>query len=155
MNTFDPQLAADAAREAYRKTMAQFDLALEAPVPENVRAMAEKAVVHTRDVYERSKDRLESDLETLERTIDAAGQGATTLNRKVIDIAQRNVNSGFELAKSLTGARRISEMVEVQAGYWRSQPNILAKQAEELATLSKTVLADVLERIKIRVSATA
>jgi hypothetical protein len=155
MNTFDPQLAADAAREAYRKTMAQFDLALEAPVPENVRAMAEKAVVHTRDVYERSKDRLESDLETLERTIDAAGQGATTLNRKVIDIAQRNVNSGFELAKSLTGARRISEIVEVQAGYWRSQPNILAKQAEELATLSKTVLADVLERIKIRVSATA
>lgn len=155
MNTFDPQLAADAAREAYRKTMAQFDLALEAPVPENVRAMAEKAVVHTRDVYERSKDRLESDLETLERTIDAAGQGATMLNRKVIDIAQRNVNSGFELAKSLTGARRISEMVEVQAGYWRSQPNILAKQAEELATLSKTVLADVLERIKIRVSATA
>jgi hypothetical protein len=155
MNTFYPKLAADAAREAYRKTMAQFDLALEAPVPENVRAMAEKAVVHARDVYERSKDRLESDLETLERTIDAAGQGATTLNRKVIDIAQRNVNSGFELAKSLTGARRISEMVEVQAGYWRSQPNILAKQAEELATLSKTVLADVLERIKIRVSATA
>jgi hypothetical protein len=155
MNTFDPQLAADAAREAYRKTMAQFDLALEAPVPENVRVMAEKAVVHTRDVYERSKDRLESDLETLERTIDAAGQGATTINRKVIDIAQRNVNSGFELAKSLTGARRISEMVEVQAGYWRSQPNILAKQAEELANLSKTVLADVLEPIKIRVSATA
>jgi hypothetical protein len=90
-----------------------------------------------------------------EKTIDAAGQGATALNRKVIDIAQRNVNSGFELAKSLTGARRVSEMVEVQAGYWRSQPNILAKQAEELATLSKTVLADVLEPIKIRVSATA
>ena len=152
MNAFDPQLAAE-AREAYRQTMAQFDLAREAPVPQNVRAMAEKAVVHTRDVYERSKDRLESDLETLERTIDAAGQGATMLNRKVIDIAP--VNSGFELAKSLTGARRISEMVEVQAGYWRSQPNILAKQAEELATLSKTVLADVLEPIKIRVSATA
>src|ERR1051325_4616480 len=108
MNAFDPQLAADAAREAYRKTMAQFDLALEAPVPENVRAIAEKALTETRDVYERAKDRLESDLETLERTIDAAGQGATTLNRKIIDIAQRNVNSGFELAKSLTGVRGVS-----------------------------------------------
>jgi hypothetical protein len=155
MNAFDPQLAADAAREAYRKTMAQFDLALEAPVPENVRAIAEKALTETRDVYERAKDRLESDLETLERTIDAAGQGATTLNRKIIDIAQRNVNSGFELAKSLTGVRRASEMVEVHVGYWRSQPNILAKQAEELTTLSKAVLADVLEPVKIRVSATA
>jgi hypothetical protein len=112
-------------------------------------------LTETRDVYERAKDRLESDLETLERTIDAAGQGATTLNRKIIDIAQRNVNSGFELAKSLTGVRRASEMVEVHVGYWRSQPNILAKQAEELTTLSKAVLADVLEPVKIRVSATA
>jgi hypothetical protein len=155
MNAFDPQLAADAAREAYRKTMAQFDLALEAPVPENVRAMAEKAVVHTRDVYERAKDRLESYLETLERTIDAAGQGATTLNRKMMDIAQRNVNSSFELAKSLTGAKRVSERVELQAAYWRGQPSILAKQAEELATLSKIVVADVLEPVKFRVSATA
>src|ERR1044071_2546841 len=78
MNAFDPHVAADAAPEAYRKAMAQFDLALEAPVPENVRAIAEKALTETRDVYERAKDRLESDLETLERTIDAAGQDATT-----------------------------------------------------------------------------
>src|SRR4029450_5138124 len=98
MNTFDPQLAADAAREAYRKTMAQFDLALEAPVPENVRAMAEKAVVHPRHVYERSKDRLESDLETLERTIDAAGQGGRTPNPQVTDLVRREGSSALWLA---------------------------------------------------------
>ena len=155
MNAFDPQLAADAAREAYRKTMAQFDLALEAPVPENVRAIAEKALTQTRDVYEVAKDRLASNLEILERTIDAAGQGMTALNRKMIDIAQRNVNSGFELAKSLTGAKRVSEIADLQAAYWRGQPSILAKQAEELATLSKTVTADVLEPVKPRVSVTA
>jgi hypothetical protein len=93
MNAFDPQLAADAAPEAYRKAMAQFDLALEAPVPENVRAIAEKALTETRDVYERAKDRLESDLETLERTIDAAGQDATTLNREMIELAVRRAGS--------------------------------------------------------------
>ena len=44
MNTFDPQLAAERAREAYRKTMAQFEL--EAPVPQ------------AREVYEHSKNAL-------------------------------------------------------------------------------------------------
>jgi hypothetical protein len=41
-------------------------------------------------------------------------QGAMELNRKVIDIAQRNVNSGFDLAKSLAGARTVHEAVDLQ-----------------------------------------
>jgi hypothetical protein len=32
-------------------------------------------------------------------------QGAVALNRKIIDIAQRNINSSFDLAKSLAGAK--------------------------------------------------
>ena len=43
MNTFDPQLAAEQAREAYRKTIAQFEpLALEAAVPESVRSLPKR-----------------------------------------------------------------------------------------------------------------
>jgi Phasin protein len=42
-------------------------------------------------------------------------QDADALNRKIIDIAQRNVSSGFDLAKSLAGAKNLAEMVELQA----------------------------------------
>ena len=56
-------------------------------------------MAQTREAYERSKDALEAAVETVERSFDAAGQGAAALNRKIIDIAQRNVNSGFDLAK--------------------------------------------------------
>jgi hypothetical protein len=57
-------------------------------------------VAQTREAYERSNKGLESALDTLERSFDAAGQGAVALKRKVVEIAQRKLNSGFDLASS-------------------------------------------------------
>ena len=48
------------------------------------------------------------------------GQGATALNRKVMDIAQCNIDFGFDLAKSLAG-KNLAEVIELQAAYWRKQ----------------------------------
>ena len=69
-------------------------------MPEAMRALAEKNVAQTREIYERSKTALDAVLESWERSFDAVGQGAVALNRKVIDIAQRNINSSFDLAKN-------------------------------------------------------
>jgi phasin len=149
MNTFDPQAAAEMAREAYLKTIAQFEpAALEAAIPEGLRTLAGKTVAETQNVYERSKTALEAGLNAVEKAFDAAGQGTAALNRKVIDIAQRNVNSGFDLAKGLAGAKTVSEAVELQAGYWRKQLHTLSAQAEELRVLSTKVAADTVEPIK-------
>ena len=95
-----------------------------------------------RETYERSKDALEGVLQSWERSFDAAGQGAVALNRKIIDIAQRNINSSFDLAKNLAGAKNLAEAVEMQSSYWRSQLDTLAAQAEEVRTLSTQVAAD-------------
>ena len=65
---------------------------------------------------DRSKDALDASLAALERTFDAAGQGAVAFNRKIIDIAQRNVNSGFDLAKSLAGAKSLPETLKSGSG---------------------------------------
>ena len=100
--TSNPQTAAEQDRKNYSDA---------------VRATAEKAVDQSREVYDRSKDALDASVTTLERTFDAAGQGAVAFNRKIIDIAKRNVNFGFDLAKSL--AKNLSEMVELQAAYWQ------------------------------------
>ena len=119
--TSNPQTAAEQARKNYQDVTTPG-----AAVPENVRAMVEKAVDQSREVYDRSKDALDASVATLERTFDAAGQGVVAFNRKIIDIAQRNVNSGFDLAKSLAGAKNLSEMVELQAAYWQKQFGALA-----------------------------
>ena len=70
------------------------------------------------------------------------GQGATALNRKVIDIAECNIDSGFDLAKSLAGAKNLAEVIELQAAYCRNQFDAIATQAEEVRSLSMQVTAD-------------
>ena len=103
----NPQAAGEQARKNYRDVTTQLGrLGLDTSVPEGVRAMAERD--------DRSKDALDASIATFERSFDAAGRGATAFNRKIIDIAQRNVNSVFDLAKSLAGAKKLTDIVELQ-----------------------------------------
>jgi phasin len=151
--TFNPQAAADQARNAYRNVTAQLGLlALDTAIPEAVGALAEKTVDQTREAYDRSKDALEASITTFERSFDAAGWGAAAFNRKIIDIAQRNLNSGFDLANSLAGAKNLAEIVELQAAHWRQQVDTLTDQAEEIRALSAKVMADAAESLKAHVT---
>jgi phasin len=146
----NPKAAAEKARETSRKTAAQFE-ELAYDTPETMRAFAEKSVAHTRELYERSKDALEAVRESWEKSFDAAGQGAMAFNRKVIDIAQRNINSSFDLAKSLAGAKNLAETMELHGAYWRKQLDALATQAEEVRALSAKVTANATEPLKTQV----
>ena len=151
--TSNPQTAAEQARKSYRDVTTQLgQLGLDASVPEAVRAIAEKSVAQTREFYDRSNDALDASVATFEKTFDAAGQGAAAFNRKIIDIAQRNVNSGFDLAKSLAGAKNLSDIAEVQAAYWRKMFATLTSQAEEVRALSTMVTAAAAEPIKAHVT---
>lgn len=144
-----PQAAADQTRNAYHKVTDQLGLmGLDTSIPETVRSVAEKTVAQSRDVYDRSKDVLDASMTTFERSFDAAGQGATAFNRKIVDIAQRNLNSVFDLAKSMAGAKNLAEIVELQTAYWQKQFSALTAQAEEIRALSTKVSADTAEPIK-------
>ena len=144
------KVVAEKARGTYRKTAAQFEeFARDAQMPESVRALAEKSVAQTREFYVHS---LEAVLESWERFVVAAGQGAVALNRKAIDIARRNINTGFGLAERLAGAKNLAEAMELQAAYWRKQLSELAAQAGEMRTLTTKVTADVAAPIKAQVT---
>src|SRR6478735_3305192 len=82
--SLDPKVAA-------RKTVARFEeLARDTEVPQAMRDLAERNIAQMRETYERSKDALEGVVQSWERSFDATNQGAVALNRKIIDIAQRN-----------------------------------------------------------------
>jgi hypothetical protein len=119
----------------------------DAQMPESMRTLAEKSVVQTRELCEHS---LEAVLESWERLVDA-GQGAVALNRKAIDIARHNINTGFGFAVSLARAKNLAEVMELQAVYWRKQLGELAAQAGEMRTLS-TMTADVAAPIRAQVT---
>jgi phasin len=137
------------AGDSFRKTAARFeDLARDTQVPEAMRDLAERNIAQIRETYERSKDALEGVLQSCERSFDATNQGAVALNRKIIEIAQRNINSGFDLAKGLAGAKNLADAMELQANYWRKQLDMLAAQAEEVRTLTAQVAADATKPMK-------
>ena len=151
--TYTPQDVAEAARESFRKAAKEFEsFKFDATVPESVRALAEKTVNQSREAYERGKDALEEAIDSLERSFDAAGQGATAFNRKLIDLAQRNLNSAFDLAKSLAGAKNLAEIVELQSAFIRRQFDVFASQANEIRALTTKIAADTTEPIKNQVS---
>ena len=154
MNTsHDPRAAVDEARNRYRNVTAQLGiLGFDTAIPEGVRAIAETTVAQTRDVYNRSQDALDAAITTFERTFDAAGKDATAFNRKIIALARRNVDSAFDLAKSLASAKTLAEVVELQRIYWQKQFSTLSAQAQEVSTLSNEVAAAAAESVKAHVA---
>ena len=139
--THNPQAAADHAGATYRKMTEQLgNLGLDTAVPEGVRVLAE-TVAQTRKAYDRSLEAFDASLTTFERTFDAAGQGAAAFNRKIVNLARRNVDASFDLATSLAGARNLADIVELQAAFWRKQFGALTAQAEEVRVLSTKVTA--------------
>jgi phasin len=152
-DTRNPQTAAAEARANYREVTERLGaLGLNAAIPESVRALAEKTVDQTRSAYDRSTDAFEASVTTFEQSFDAAGQGAAAFNRKFIDIARRNLNSSFDLAKSLAGAKSLTDMVEVQAAFWRKQFGALTAQAEEVRALSTKVTDDTTKAVKAQMA---
>lgn len=146
---YNPRAAADQARATYRAATAQFgQLGLDIAIPEDMRTLAVKTVAQSREAYDRSKDAFEASLTAFERSFDAAGQGAAAFNRKMIDLARRNVDAGFDLATSLAGAKTLADMLELQTAFWRKQLGVVTAQAEEVRTLSTRVTADAAEPIK-------
>jgi phasin len=147
--TNNSQAADGRGSAAYRNITDKLGhLGLDTAIPEGVRALADKAVAQTRAAYDRSKDAFDASLTTFERSFDAAGQGAAAFNRKIVDIARRNVAANFDLATSLAGAKNLTDIVELQSAFWRKQFGVLTSQAEEVRALSATVTADAAEPIK-------
>lgn len=150
-----PQEAAEKITETFKTAAAEFgNLKLDANVPESVRVLAEKTVTQTREAFERGKDSLEDSIGAMERSLDAAGQGATAFNRKVVELAQRNLTSGFDLAKNLASAKNLAEIVELQSAFIRNQFEVFSTQAGEIQTLTTKIAADTSEPIKDQVTRT-
>ena len=121
-------------------------------VPEAVRAIAEKSVTQTRETYENAKGAMEDAVGALEQSIDQAGQGAAALNRKVIGLTQTNLNTGFDLAREMAGAKNIAELMELQTSFVRNQFSALTAQAEEVRDLASKIATDTTNPIKNHVS---
>ena len=132
----NPKAAAEQDRETYRDVTTQLGLlGLDPAIPKGVRDLAEKTVAHAREACDESMNAFDASVEAFETSFVAAGKGAAAFNREVIDIARRDVNSSFDLATSLAGAKGLYDMVKLRAVHWRKQVDALTAQAGEVRAL--------------------
>lgn len=122
--------------------------------PEAVRAYAEKTLAQLRESYTQARQSLEEATRALESSLTQASQGASEFNVKVMDMAQRNVNTGFEFARRLAGARTQAEMLELHSAFMRQQLDTIKAQAEEIQQLSARVATDASQPIQQQFSRT-
>jgi hypothetical protein len=113
-----------------------------------MRALIERNVAQTHALYEQTASALVAAFENWEASLDAAGQGVIALNRKITDIAGRNISTGFDLATRLVASNNLAEAFGVQTAFWRKQLSELRMQAEEVRVLLEKVTCNVVEPIK-------
>jgi hypothetical protein len=110
-------IAAETIRDTRRAIDGQFDRFTE--VPETLRVVAGRNIAQAREVYESSKDTLQAVLESWRKSFGAVGQNAFALNRKMIDVSERNINASFDFAADLAQARNFTDILDLQTAYWR------------------------------------
>jgi hypothetical protein len=147
-----PKVASGKAADTHREIVAQVQEFRDTQVPDSMRALTERRVAQTRQLYERSKNTLRAMLESWEKSFGAAGQGAVALNHKIIDIAERNINAAFDLAASLAGVKNLAQARELQAAYWRKRFGDLSAQLEEVRALTTEVSGNVAEPLQRQVT---
>ena len=77
------------------------------------------------------QERSQLRIRELANSFGTAGH-VTALNQKIIELAERNIDTNFDLAMNLCRAKTLAEIMELQTVYWQ-------KQFGELKTLTDEV----------------
>lgn len=113
-----------------------------ANLQEMMRLAAESSVERSKLAYERLRSSAEETTETIESAFKVATDGSSAISNKAIDLLRLNANSFFDLAKSLTEAKTLSEVVVLQTQFARQQFEALSGQAKEMSGLLQKVATD-------------
>ena len=116
------------------------DTAFELPTP--IREMAEKSLDQSREAFEKIKGAAEDATSAIEDQAQLAADTSSAVNGKAIDFAEKNIQSTFDLARKLMATKDLSEAVELQLSFARSQLETLGNQATELGELTQKAAND-------------
>lgn len=148
-----PKVAASEAPATVKRDDAPIARAPQAPAPQKSAPQARPPApqpprVAAASALSSAPRLLDNAVDTMERSLKAAGQGTVAVNRKLIDFAQANVSSSLDLARSLACARTPMQIMHLQVTYWDERMKVLASQAEELRALSADIVAQANEPIR-------
>ena len=113
--------------------------AVDARIPENIQAIAERSVVRTRETYDKVKG-LAADSATIAHDVlHAAQSGAKTIAEKALRHTEVNTETAFATALPIARARTLPEIAHLQANFLQHQVVTAAAQTKELFELSTQI----------------
>ena len=103
-------------------------------LPTDVRKMTEQSTEQVRTA-------INSYLQFFQRAVPANVMGGNELSNKVLNYAQRNVQSAFEFAQKLAQVKDVQELVKLQTEFIQSQMQAMTEQVKDLSeTATKAVM---------------
>ena len=135
------KVAAERVPDTHRKIGAPYEQFRTIQLQDTFRGLAERNVAQTRALYEHSKGTLQAVLASWQNSFGAIGKGAVELNRRIIRIADWNINNGFDLADAIATAKNPAEIVELNVAYWRKQMGYLSVTTKDVRDASPKLTA--------------
>jgi phasin len=127
-----------------------FDLS-KVEIPAAFREAADKMVVQVKDGYAKLKAAAEETTDLIEDTYATASAGVKDFNLKALENARSNVNSSFDHARDLLGAKTLAEVIELQSTYLRKQFETFQGQAKDLSSIAQKTATAAVEPVKEKV----
>jgi phasin len=106
------------------------------------RKFADQSTVQAKHTFEKASAAGEEATRRIEDTYSRVAQGTIDFHRKVLEIAQANVDAAFDCAQELIGVTSPSQFFEVTTNHARQQAQAMTEQTRELAALAQKAATD-------------
>lgn len=109
------------------------DTAFNTLFPPEMRTFAEQSVAQARKAFDELMAATQRTVSTFEGQTTSAQFGFRGLQSKVVSFSERNIAASFDFAQKLLHAKDGEEVVRLHAEFVKSQMQVMAEQARELA----------------------
>lgn len=115
---------------------------------ETYREFAEKGMAQSKEAYDKMKASAEDATKTVEQTLETAQAGSVEFGLKAIDAMRANTEKSLSHLEAMLGVKTVSELVELQTAFVRSQAETAVEQAREMQDAMRKLTEDVTQHGK-------
>jgi len=106
------------------------------------RKFSDKSTAVANEAVEKGKAAVERSARAFEESYSTSVEHMRDYNRKMMEIAQANMETVFEIARQLGSAKTPSEIIELWTTHARKQFEVLSEQTRELTALGQKLAVE-------------
>lgn len=110
--------------------------------PAEMATMAQKSVDQAQAAFEKATEVAHSNVQMFDAAASAYKNRLTDIQMKAMEIAQINVNAGFEFARKMFAVKEPTEVFSLQQDFMKKQAEAFQRQATEMNELTVALTKD-------------